>query len=169
MATLPPEETQEETQKINLNEEFLNLSEEDNKLINLLKDEFNEMKIFNYGGIIYLHNSEEISNFLHISELFENYEKIMSKSCYSSDLVFNNTKCKQLIIHKLVNNFINYIIDYITHNDGFVINADDGIDNLFFCFKIKHLIIFYILSYKENTQGNINYRILKILHRVKYI
>jgi len=51
------------------------------------------MKTFNYGGIIYLHNSEEVDDFPHIAELFENYEKIMSKSCYSEDLVFKTTKC----------------------------------------------------------------------------
>ena len=58
------------------------------------------MKIFNYGALIYMQEDEKIendkSNFPHISEFFENYEKIYSKQCFTDYLVFRQTKCKKI-------------------------------------------------------------------------
>ena len=43
--------------------------------------------------MIYLYKSEDINTFPHISELLEDYEKILSKSCYTSEIVLRSTKC----------------------------------------------------------------------------
>ncbi len=79
---------------INLIEEFMNTNEEENKLINSVKDEFIDMKFFNYGAMIYLQIEDDINTFPHISELLENYEKIFSVNCYTGYLVLRLTKCK---------------------------------------------------------------------------
>jgi len=84
-------------QTSNLLEEFFYIYEEDNKLLNLLKDEFSDLKFFNYGSIVYLQkeNDEEQGGFPHVSELLENYEKIYSKTCYKGNLILRLTKCKR--------------------------------------------------------------------------
>jgi hypothetical protein len=79
---------------INLIEEFMNLSEEENKLINAFVDEFKDFRILNYGAMIYLQSSDEdISNYPHISELLENYEKVFSSNCFNGNFVHKMTKC----------------------------------------------------------------------------
>jgi len=78
---------------INLIEEFMNTNEEENKLINLVRDEFIEMKFFNYGALIYLQNRDDVLTFPHVSELLENYEKIFSVDCFTQYLVLRMTKC----------------------------------------------------------------------------
>jgi hypothetical protein len=93
----------------NLIEEFFNISEEDQKLINFLKEEFQSYKFFSYGSIVYIQkededeemkeeesinfNNNENSEFPHVTELLENYEKIYSKACYLNHLVLRLTKC----------------------------------------------------------------------------
>ncbi len=79
---------------LNLIEEFFNLSDEENNIVNNLKDEFTDLSFFNYGSIIYLQSNNDLTNFPHISELLENYERIYSKSCYEDFLVLRQTKCK---------------------------------------------------------------------------
>jgi len=78
---------------INLIEEFMNTSEEENKLINIFKDEFKDMKFFNYGALIYIQTNDDIETFPHVSELLENYEKIFSVNCFTGYLVLRLTKC----------------------------------------------------------------------------
>ena len=84
-----------QTQTSNLLEEFFFIYDEDNKLINLLKEEFTDLKFFNYGSIVYLQkeNDDETGNFPHVSELLENYEKIYSKTCYKGNLILRLKKC----------------------------------------------------------------------------
>jgi hypothetical protein len=131
---------------INLIEEFMNISEDENKIINLLKEEFNDFKFFNYGALVYLQDADEdLNNFPHISELLENYEKIFSATCYRGYLVLRQTKY------------------YITYNDGLVIISDNGFENLLNIFKIKNIIVMYNIRKEENKMGKINMRILKIL------
>jgi hypothetical protein len=84
-----------ENANINLIEEFMNLSEEENKLINTFQEEFKDFKVLNYGALIYFQSyDEDISNYPHISELLENYEKIFSVNCYKGHFVLKMTKCK---------------------------------------------------------------------------
>lgn len=82
-------------QTSNLIEEFFFIYDEDNKLINLLKDEFSDLKFFNYGSIVYMQKETEgeQGGFPHVSELLENYEKIYSKTCYKGNLILKLTKC----------------------------------------------------------------------------
>jgi len=83
-----------ENANINLIEEFMNLSEDENKLINCFQEEFKDFKILNYGALIYLQTyDEDISNYPHISELLENYEKIFSANCFKGYFVLKMTKC----------------------------------------------------------------------------
>ena len=79
----------------NPTDDFLQISEEDSKLVNLLKAEFKGFRnVFFYGCIIYLYENEEVErNFPHVSELLENYEKIYSKMAYTGDYILRNTKC----------------------------------------------------------------------------
>lgn len=78
---------------INLIEEFMNTSEEENKLINSIKDEFTDLKFFNYGALIYLQSGDDLTTFPHVSELLENYEKLFSVSCFTGYFVLRLTKC----------------------------------------------------------------------------
>ena len=81
---------------INLIEEFMNLSEEENKLNNTLQEEFKDFKTFNYGALTYIQtNDEDISNYPHVSELLENYEKVFSANCFKGYFVLKMTKCKK--------------------------------------------------------------------------
>jgi hypothetical protein len=81
----------------NLIDEFFFIYDEDNKLIDLLKDEFSDLKFFNYGSIVYFQMETEgdQGGFPHVSELLENYEKIYSKTCYKGNLIMRLTKCKK--------------------------------------------------------------------------
>lgn len=94
----------------NLLDEFFYTYEEDIKLINLVRDEFPELKFFHYGSIIYFQKDTKETNnfensregeddsinlpFPHVSELLENYEKIFSKTCYKGNFILRLTKCK---------------------------------------------------------------------------
>ncbi len=84
---------------INLIEEFMNTSEEENKIISHVKEEFSDLKFFNYGALIYLQISDDISSFPHVSELLENYEKIFSVNCFTGYFVLRLTKCKFLFFN----------------------------------------------------------------------
>ena len=90
---------------INLIEEFFYIYDEDNKLINILKEEFSDLKFFNYGSIIYFQKEteEETSYFPHVSELLENYEKIYSQTCYKDHLILRLTKCKKIFMYIFIN------------------------------------------------------------------
>jgi len=72
-----------QTHTSNLIDDFFFIYDEDNKLIDLLKDEFSDLKFFNYGSIVYFKKETEgdQGGFPHVSELLENYEKIYSKTC----------------------------------------------------------------------------------------
>lgn len=77
-------------------EDFLNLDDEEIKLINFLRNEFSDFTFFNYGKIVYIQQEQDMDSFPHISELLENYEKIYSTPCYNGFLVNKQRKCKKL-------------------------------------------------------------------------
>ena len=85
---------------INLIEEFMNISEEELKMISSIKDEFTEYKFFNYGALIYIQRNDDEIIFPHVSELLENYEKVFSTTCYLGFFVLRQTKCKIKINYK---------------------------------------------------------------------
>lgn len=85
-------------------EDFLNLDEEESKLVSLLKDEFNDFSFFNYGKIVYLQQDIDLETFPHISELLENYEKIYSTPNFFGFLVLKQKKCKFSFIIKFTCN-----------------------------------------------------------------
>jgi hypothetical protein len=144
---------------INLIEEFMNLSEEENKLINLLLEEFKDHKCFNYGALVYMQNlDDDLSNFPHVSELLENYEKVFSTDCFKGFFVIKLTKCKYFLI-----------LDYVTYNDGLVIISDDGMGNILNIFKIKNIVMMYNISKTENKTGKINVRILQVMKKLNLI
>lgn len=152
----------------NLIEEFFFIYDEDNKLINLLKDEFSDLKFFNYGSIVYLQkeNEGESADFPHVSELLENYEKIYSKTCFKGNLILRLTKCNQ---NKILFYQINYYLDYIIYNDGFMIVSDNGFGSVFSLFKIRNILICYN-SYKGDYMiGKINSKILRIFKNLNLI
>ena len=90
-------------------EDFMILDEEENKLINYLKDEFSNYTFFNYGKIVYIQQLSDFNFFPHISELLENYENIYSKPCYTGNLVLRQRKCKYI---KMTNRLFNYFSLY---------------------------------------------------------
>ena len=96
------------TTNTNLIEEFFFIYDEDNKLINFIKEEFSDLKFFNYGSIIYFQkeNEEENSTFPHVSELLENYEKIYSQTCYKEHFILRLTKCKIFFLQYLIYFFL---------------------------------------------------------------
>lgn len=88
-----------ENANINLIEEFMNLSEDEIRLINAFVDEFKDYKILNYGALIYLQQmDEDITNYPHVSELLENYEKVFSADCFKGNFVHKLTKCNNMMI-----------------------------------------------------------------------
>lgn len=82
---------------VNLIEEFMNITDEENKIINSIKEEFSDFKYYNYGALIYIQTEEDITKYPHTSELLENYEKIFSQNCYLGNLVLRQTKCNDEI------------------------------------------------------------------------
>jgi hypothetical protein len=107
MTTMPTNQITEENENlvsINLIEEFMNISDDESKIISALKDEFYDLKFFNYGALVYIQEDYEISNnnpnlnFPHISELLENYEKVFSANYFWGTFVLRLTKCKFLLI-----------------------------------------------------------------------
>ncbi len=95
---LPSQNVQQEEAVVNINliEEFMNISEDELKIIMSFKDEFTDMKFFNYGVLIYVQEEDDLSSFPHVSELLENYEKVFSTNCYLGVFVLRQTKCKHL-------------------------------------------------------------------------
>jgi hypothetical protein len=85
------------TVDVTLIEEFFNMSDDEQKIINAIKDEFTDYKFFNYGSLVYMQNESDIDSFPHVSELLENYEKIYATVCYTEHLVHKMTKCNLII------------------------------------------------------------------------
>ena len=82
---------------VNLIEEFMNISEEESKIISCFRDEFPDLKFFNYGALVYLQEDEDdINTFPHVSDLLENYEKVFSVNCFLGNFVLRVTKCKYI-------------------------------------------------------------------------
>ncbi len=79
-------------------EDFLDLDEEEAKLITYLKEDFDTYTFFNYGKIIYIQEADDLNSFPHISELLENYEKIYSTPCFTGFLVLRQRKCKLVLL-----------------------------------------------------------------------
>ena len=131
-------------------EQFMNLSEEDNKIFNYIKQEFKEMKILSYGSLLFIQSDQNIENFPHISELLQIYEE-----------VFANKDCKSCFVLRGEKH-------YILYNDGFITIADNGILDKIFVYKIKTLVIILNVN-NSKISGKYNQRILQLLKAIKYI
>ena len=146
-------ETNEELEDViihNMIEQFMNLSDEDNKIFNYVKQEFKDMKILSYGSLLFLQTDQNIENFPHISELLQIYEE-----------VFGNKDCKSCFVLRGEKH-------YIIYNDGFITIADNGIKDKIYVYKIKTLVI--ILNINNSVKyGEYNQRILQLLKLIKYI
>ena len=146
-------ETNEELEDVivhSMIEQFMNLSEEDNRIFNYIKQEFKDMKILTYGSLLFIQTDQNIENFPHISELLQIYEE-----------VFGNKDCKSCFVLRGEKH-------YILYNDGFITIADNGIKDKIFVYKIKTLVI--ILNVNDSKiSGEYNQRILKLLKVIKYI
>ena len=146
-------ETNEELEDVivhSMIEQFMNLSEEDNKIFNCFKQEFKEMKVLVYGSLLFMQTDQNIENFPHISELLQIYEEIFANKDCTSCFVLRGEK------------------HYILYNDGFICIADNGIKDKILVYKIKTLII--ILNINNSIKyGEYNQRILRLLKLIKYI
>ena len=146
-------ETNEELEDVivhSMIEQFMNLSEEDNRIFNYIKQEFKEMKILNYGSLLFLQTDQNIENFPHISELLQINEE-----------VFANKDCKSCFVLRGEKH-------YILYNDGFITIADNGINDKIYVYKIKTLIIILNINNSKKC-GEFNQRILRLLKTIKYI
>ena len=146
-------ETNEELEDVivhSMIEQFMNLSEEDNRIFHLIKQEFKDMKILIYGSLLFIQTEQNIEKFPHISELLQIYEE-----------VFANKDCKSCLVLRGEKH-------YILYNDGFITIADNGINDKIIAYKIKTLVV--ILNINNNIKyGEYNQRILKLLKLIKYI
>ena len=88
----------EEAMMQNMIEEFMNISDEDNKIFNLLKEEFKDLKILHYGSIMFIQNDLKIEHFPNISELLTIYEEIFS----NLNISLTNTIIHALIISRII-------------------------------------------------------------------
>ena len=131
-------------------EQFMNLSEEDNRIFNYIKQEFKDMKTLTYGSLLFIQTEQNIENFPHISELLQIYEE-----------VFGNKDCKSCFVLRGEKH-------YILYNDGFITIADNGIKDKIFVYKIKTLVIILNVN-NSKISGEYNQRILKLLKVIKYI
>ena len=131
-------------------EQFMNLSEEDNRIFNYIKQEFKDMKTLTYGSLLFIQTEQNIENFPHISELLQIYEE-----------VFGNKDCKSCFVLRGEKH-------YIIYNDGFITIADNGIKDKIFVYKIKTLVIILNVN-NSKISGEYNQRILKLLKVIKYI
>ena len=131
-------------------EQFMNLSEEDNRIFNYIKQEFKDMKTLTYGSLLFIQTDQNIENFPHISELLQIYEE-----------VFGNKDCKSCFVLRGEKH-------YILYNDGFITIADNGIKDKIFVYKIKTLVII-LNENNSKIAGEYNQRILKLLKVIKYI
>lgn len=140
----------EEALMHNMIEEFMNISDEDNKIFNLLKEEFKDLKILHYGSIMFIQNEDDIEQFPNISELLAIYEEI-----------FSNLNMKSSLSLKLEKY-------YVIYNDGFITIANNGMGKKIFIYKIKTIVL---VLHTNDTQkfGCYNTRILKVLKLIKYI
>lgn len=154
----------EEVIILNMIEEFMNISDEDNKIFNLLKEEFKDLKILHYGALMCIQNDDDIENFPNISELLQIYEEIFSNLNMRSSLCLKLEKC---IIDYIIKNTRIYI-DYVIYNDGLVTIADNGMGKRIYIYKIKTIILVLHTNDTQKT-GCYNYRMLKILKHIKYI
>jgi hypothetical protein len=77
----------------NMIEEFMNISEEDNKIFNTFKNEFSDLKILHYGSLMFIQNDKNIENFPNISELLQIYEEIFTNLSMKSSLSLKLEKC----------------------------------------------------------------------------
>ena len=146
-------ETNEELEDVivhSMIEQFMNLSEEDNRIFNYIKQEFKDMKILSYGSLLFIQNDPNIENFPHISELLQIYEE-----------VFANKDCKSCFLLRGEKH-------YILYNDGFITIADNGIKDKIFVYKIKTLVIILNVN-NSKISGKYNQRILQLLKAIKYI
>ena len=140
----------EEAMMQNMIEEFMNISDEDNKIFNLLKEEFKDLKILQYGSIMFIQNDLKIEHFPNISELLTIYEEIFSNLNMKSSLSLKKEKY------------------YVIYNDGFITIANSGMGGKIFIYKIKTIVL--ILHTNDNQKfGCYNARILKVLKTIKYI
>jgi hypothetical protein len=90
----------EEALMHNMIEAFMNISDEDNKIFNYLKDEFKEdLKVLQYGSIMLIQNDLDIEHFPNISELLQIYEEIFTNLNMKSSLSLRLEKCKKYIIY----------------------------------------------------------------------
>ena len=146
-------ETNEELEDVivhSMIEQFMNLSEEDNRIFHLIKQEFKDTKILIYGSLLFIQTEQNIEKFPHISELLQIYEE-----------VFANKDCKSCLVLRGEKH-------YILYNDGFITIADNGINDKIIAYKIKTLVV--ILNINNNIKyGEYNQRILKLLKLIKYI
>ena len=131
-------------------EQFMNLSEEDNRIFNYIKQEFKDMKTLTYGSLLFIQTDQNIENFPHISELLQIYEE-----------VFGNKDCKSCFVLRGEKH-------YILYNDGFITIADNGIKDKIFVYKIKTLVIILNVN-NSKISGKYNQRILQLLKAIKYI
>ena len=131
-------------------EQFMNLSEEDNRIFNYIKQEFKDMKTLTYGSLLFIQTDQNIENFPHISELLQIYEE-----------VFGNKDCKSCFVLRGEKH-------YILYNDGFITIADNGIMDKIFVYKIKTLVIILNIN-NSKISGKYNQRILQLLKAIKYI
>ena len=146
-------ETNEELEDVivhSMIEQFMNLSEEDNRIFNYIKQEFKDMKILTYGSLLFIQSDQNIENFPHISELLQIYEE-----------VFANKDCKSCFVLRGEKH-------YILYNDGFITIADNGINDKIYVYKIKTLIIILNINNSKKC-GEFNQRILRLLKTIKYI
>ena len=146
-------ETNEELEDVivhSMIEQFMNLSEEDNRIFNYIKQEFKDMKILSYGSLLFIQNDPNIENFPHISELLQIYEE-----------VFANKDCKSCFVLRGEKH-------YILYNDGFITIADNGIMDKILVYKIKTLVIILNIN-NSKISGKYNQRILQLLKAIKYI
>ena len=146
-------ETNEELEDVivhSMIEQFMNLSEEDNRIFNYIKQEFTDLKILTYGSLLFMQSDQNIENFPHISELLQIYEE-----------VFANKDCKSCFVLRGEKH-------YILYNDGFITIADNGIKDKIFVYKIKTLVIILNIN-NSKISGKYNQRILQLLKAIKYI
>ena len=146
-------ETNEELEDVivhSMIEQFMNLSEEDNRIFNYIKQEFKDMKILTYGSLLFLQSDQNIENFPHISELLQIYEE-----------VFGNKDCKSCFVLRGEKH-------YILYNDGFITIADNGLLDKIYVYKIKTLVIILNVN-NSKIVGKYNQRILQLLKAIKYI
>lgn len=134
----------------NMIEEFMNVGDEDNKIFNLFKDEFKDLRTLQYGNLMYIQNEMSIEKIPNISELLQIYEEIFSHVSMKTAFSLNVEKF------------------YVVYNDGFVTIANNGMGKKVFIYKIKTIVLI-LLSDDPTKIGCYNSRVLRVLKAIKYI